>query len=179
MPYLSGLFDWGACKVSKLGAMSKRKSCKIDRIEWEMHATCVCQVLGFPFVSAWSVCTCTRCPFIAQKSSDTYGGFRAMNGQWVRVHTHKRNACYVKFSAFLLWVCTRTHDSFIAPKSSVSIGGYLRRISVQWMGRWVRVHTLHALTKGKPKTWHTHVACISHSIRSILQVFLLTLSPIY
>ena len=38
MPYLLGLFGWGACRVSKLGVMSKRKSCKIDRIVWEMHA---------------------------------------------------------------------------------------------------------------------------------------------
>ena len=37
MPYLLGLFHWGACTVSKLGATSERKSCKIDRIEWEMH----------------------------------------------------------------------------------------------------------------------------------------------
>ena len=38
MPYLLGLFHWGVCRVSKLGAMSKRKSCKIHRIVWEMHA---------------------------------------------------------------------------------------------------------------------------------------------
>ena len=38
MLYLLGLFHWGVCRVSKLGAMSKRKSCKIDRIVWEIHA---------------------------------------------------------------------------------------------------------------------------------------------
>ena len=38
MPYLFGLFHWGVCRMSKLGAMSKRKSCKIDRILWEMRA---------------------------------------------------------------------------------------------------------------------------------------------
>ena len=38
MPYLLGLFHWGACRMSKLRAMSKMKSCKIYRIEWEMHA---------------------------------------------------------------------------------------------------------------------------------------------
>ena len=46
MPYLLGLFHWGLCRVSKLGAMSKRKSCKIDRIVWEMHAMS-CFVLSF------------------------------------------------------------------------------------------------------------------------------------
>ena len=38
MPYSLGLFHWGACRVSKLGVKSKRKSCKIDQIVWEMHA---------------------------------------------------------------------------------------------------------------------------------------------
>ena len=37
MPYLLGLFYWGVCRVSKLGAMSKRKSFKIYQIVWEMH----------------------------------------------------------------------------------------------------------------------------------------------
>ena len=46
MPYLLGLFHWGACRVSKLVAMSKRKSCKIDRIVWEMHAM---SSFGFSF----------------------------------------------------------------------------------------------------------------------------------
>ena len=32
--------------MSKLGAMSKRKSCKIDRILWGMHAMS-CFVLSF------------------------------------------------------------------------------------------------------------------------------------
>ena len=38
MPYLFGLFHWGVCRMSKLGAMSERKSRKIDRILWEMRA---------------------------------------------------------------------------------------------------------------------------------------------
>ena len=38
MPYLLGLFHWGAYRVSKLGVKSKRKSCKIDQFEWKMHA---------------------------------------------------------------------------------------------------------------------------------------------
>ena len=59
--YLLGLFQWGVCRVSKLGAMSKRKSCKIDRIVWKMHAMSC-------FVS---VCTRTHCPFIVPKSSET------------------------------------------------------------------------------------------------------------
>ena len=58
--------------MSKLGAMSKRKSCKIDRILWEMHATCTCtcHVSCFPFVS---VCTCTQCARATSlpKSSET------------------------------------------------------------------------------------------------------------
>ena len=35
MPYLFGLFHWGVCRMSKLGAVSKMKSCKIDRILWK------------------------------------------------------------------------------------------------------------------------------------------------
>ena len=42
--------------MSKLGAMTKIKSCKIDRILWEMRA--ICLVSCFPFVS---VCTRTYC----------------------------------------------------------------------------------------------------------------------
>ena len=38
MPYSLRLFYWGACRVSKLGEISKTKTCKIDRIVWEMHA---------------------------------------------------------------------------------------------------------------------------------------------
>ena len=65
MPYLLGLFHWGVCRVSKLGAMSKRKSCKINRIVWKMHAmSCLC----FPLVT---VCTRTHCPFIVPKSEET------------------------------------------------------------------------------------------------------------
>ena len=46
MPYLLGLFHWGVCRASKFGAMSKRKSCKIDRTVWKMHAMS-CFVLSF------------------------------------------------------------------------------------------------------------------------------------
>ena len=46
IPYLLGLCHWGVCRVSKLGAMSKRKSYKIDRIVWDMHAMS-CFVLSF------------------------------------------------------------------------------------------------------------------------------------
>ena len=41
MPYLLGLFHWGACRVSKLRGnvlMSKKEKLQIDRIVWEMHA---------------------------------------------------------------------------------------------------------------------------------------------
>ena len=37
MPYLLGLFHWGACRLSKLGVKSKSKSCKMDQSLWEMH----------------------------------------------------------------------------------------------------------------------------------------------
>ena len=50
-----------------------------------------CQVLGVPFVSAWSVCARTHCPFIAPNSYDTFGGFRC--NEWAvgtRAYTHKR-----------------------------------------------------------------------------------------
>ena len=46
MPYLFGLFHRGVCRMSKLGAMAKRKSCKIDRFLWEMSAMS-CFVLSF------------------------------------------------------------------------------------------------------------------------------------
>ena len=50
--HLLGLFYRGACKVSKLGATSKRKGCKIDRIEWEMHV--ISSFLAFLlWVYAW------------------------------------------------------------------------------------------------------------------------------
>ena len=68
MPYFLGLFHWGVCKVSKLGAMSKMKSCKIDRIVWNMHG-----ISGFVF----SFCDHTYiqvymyCPFIVPKSAKT------------------------------------------------------------------------------------------------------------
>ena len=69
MPYLLGLFHWGAWRVSKLGAMSKRRSCKIDRIVWEMHA-----------ISSFGLfCECMHayhCPFIAPKSSESFEGFQ-------------------------------------------------------------------------------------------------------
>ena len=84
MPNLLGLFYWGACRVRKLGATSNMKGCRIDRIEWEMH---VPLVFGFPFVS---VCTSTHDPFIAPQSSQNFGGFGAMNGSWVLVHTLTR-----------------------------------------------------------------------------------------
>ena len=37
MPYLLGLFYWGACRPSKFGVKSKSKSCKMDQSVWEMH----------------------------------------------------------------------------------------------------------------------------------------------
>ena len=79
MPYLLGLFHWGACRVSKLGATSKNKSCKIDRIVWEMHG--ICEVLRFPFVTE-----CTRgYPLPIQCAED----FGTMNGQWIRAYNQQ------------------------------------------------------------------------------------------
>ena len=37
MPYLLGLFYWGARRLSKFGVKSKLKSCKMDQSLWEMH----------------------------------------------------------------------------------------------------------------------------------------------
>ena len=79
MPYLLGLFHWGACRVSKLGAISSNKSCKIDRIVWEMHAR---WSLRFPFVTE-----CTRGYLLPIQCTKVSEDFDAMNGQWVRVHT--------------------------------------------------------------------------------------------
>ena len=85
MPYLLGLFYWGACRVSKLGETSKRKGCKIDRIEWEMRVISSFWP-GF-WLSFVSVRTSTHCPVIAPQSSQSFGGFSAMNGQWLPRHT--------------------------------------------------------------------------------------------
>ena len=56
------------CRMRKLGAMAKMKSCKIDRILWEMRAMS-CFVLSF--------CECMHSypvrsgPFIVPESSET------------------------------------------------------------------------------------------------------------
>ena len=53
--------------MSKLGAMAKRKSCKIDRILWEMHAMS-CFVLSFSErMHSYPLCPG---PFIVPKSSE-------------------------------------------------------------------------------------------------------------
>ena len=102
MPYLLGLFHWGACRMSKLGVKSKRKSCKIDQIVWEMHV----------------------------------------------------------MPSF--WLYARIYCPFIVPKSSA-----------HWMGSgYPRVHSV---TKWKRKT--SHIAYISHTIQSILQLLFLDVAP--
>ena len=105
MPYLLGLFQWGACRVSKLGVKSKRKSCKIDQIVWEMHAM------------------------------PTFGLYaRVPTG-----HSLRRNPSKLR--------CT------------------------EWaVGTHVCIHSQ------KERAKH-HIACISHTIRSILQVFLFDIAP--
>ena len=49
MPYLFGLFHWGACRVSKLGLCQKGKVAKLIGMYGKGM---LCQVLGFPFVNA-------------------------------------------------------------------------------------------------------------------------------
>ena len=75
MPYLIGLFHWGACRLSKLGAIPKRKTSKINRI---VYGKCMlCEVLRSPFVNE-----CTRgypLPIHCAEVSDSFG---AMNGQY-------------------------------------------------------------------------------------------------
>ena len=74
MPYLLGLFHWGACRVSKLGAMSKRKSCKIDRIEWEMH---VMSSFGLSF------CECMHAYPLAIHCTEILRKYRRISVQWM------------------------------------------------------------------------------------------------
>ena len=84
MPNLLGLFYWGACRVRKLGATSNMKGCRVDRIEWE-NARSASFRLSFV-----RVCTSTHDSFNAPQSSQNFGGFDAMNGPWVLVHTLTR-----------------------------------------------------------------------------------------
>ena len=43
MPYLLGLFHWGACMVNKFGTITLRKSCQIGWIEYRpVSLTCLC-----------------------------------------------------------------------------------------------------------------------------------------
>ena len=120
MPYLLGLFHWGACRMSKLGAISKRKSCKINRIEWEMHAM---SSFGLSFVSAWSVCTRIYCPFIAPKSSDSV---QWMGSGYACIHSQKENPKLdiTHIISFLTWPpiysqCTRPSEIIVTNKASI------------------------------------------------------------
>ena len=114
MPYLLGLFHWGACRVSKLGAMSKGKVAKLIGL----YGKCMlCQVLSFPFGSC-------------------------MHAYPLPIHC-----------AEILRNCWR--------------------ILAQWMGSgYTCIHS----QKESPKL-DIHVACISHTIRSILQLFLYDIAP--
>ena len=78
MPYLLGLLDWGACRVSKLGQCQKEKVAKLIGL----YEKCMlCQVFGFPFVSDFSrVPTAHSLRRNPPKVSKDFG---AMNGQWV------------------------------------------------------------------------------------------------
>ena len=108
MPYLLGLFYWGACRLSKLGATSKMKGCKIDRIDREIHV-----IASLPFVS------------YAQYPRPTF-------------HQILRN-----------------------------FGG----IAAQWMGRG------YACIHSQKESRKLDITCISHSIRSIWQPFILDVAP--
>ena len=70
MPYLLGSFHWGACRVK-----SKRKSCKIDQIVWEMQ--CYAKFLV------------VRTYPLPIHCAEIFG---ILNGQWVptRAFSHKR-----------------------------------------------------------------------------------------
>ena len=74
MLYLLGLFHWGACRVSKLGAMSKRKSCKIYPIEWEMHAMSSFGLFFCECMHAYPLPIC--CAEILRK-------YRKISAQWM------------------------------------------------------------------------------------------------
>ena len=122
MPYLLGLFHWGACRVSKLGAMSKRKSCKIDWIEWEMHA----------------------------------------------------------MSSFGLFFCECMH-AYPLPIHCTEILRKYWRILVQGIGSgtymYACIQSMHSQNESPKLDIHVHVACISHLIQSILQLFLFDIAP--
>ena len=124
MPYLLGLFHWGACRVSKLGVKSKRKSCKIDQIVWEN--ACYTKFLV--------VCTYPLPIHCAEI-------FGALNGQWVptRAFSHKRKALRknftysmhfpynpINFATFYFWMlppiyspCTRPSETILTNKASI------------------------------------------------------------
>ena len=84
MPYLLGLFHWGPCRVSKLEAMSKRKSFKIDQIVWEMHAM---SSFGLSFCECMHYARVPTAHSLRRNPPILLEDFGAMNGQWVRVHT--------------------------------------------------------------------------------------------
>ena len=107
MPYLLGLFHLGMCRVGKLGAISKTKTCKIDRIVWEMHAISVYQVLGCMHAYPLPI-HCAEIPKL--RHTEWAVGTHAC------IHSQKENA-------------------------------------------------------------KLHIACISHTIRSILQVFVFGIAP--
>ena len=87
MPYLLGLFYWGACRLSKFGVKSKSKSCKLDQSVWGNAC----------YAEFCVVCTLTHhCPFI---NAETVRNFGAVNGQWVptREFSHKRESANLHF----------------------------------------------------------------------------------
>ena len=112
MPYLLGLFYWGACRVSKLEPTSRKKGCKIDRIDWEMHVT----------------------------------------------------------SSFWLSFCEYMHE-YPLPIHCAAIPPKFRRIRCN---EWAVGTHAYSHKRESPKL---DITCISHSIRSILQPFILDVAP--
>ena len=67
MSYLLGLFHWGVCSLRKLGTMSDRKSCTIDRIVWEN--ACYVMFCAFLFERMHVYPLPIRCTEILQKQN--------------------------------------------------------------------------------------------------------------
>ena len=81
MPYLLGLFHWGAGRVSKLGQYRRRQLAKFIGL---CGKCMLCEVLRFPFVNE---CTRAWVP-TAQSVRRSFGGFR--RNEWavgIRMHT--------------------------------------------------------------------------------------------
>ena len=88
MPYLLGSFHWDACRVSKLGVISRNKSCKIDRIVWEMHARWSFALSFCDWMHAWvPTARSVHRSFVRFRRNEWAVGSRAYNPQtWHSMH---------------------------------------------------------------------------------------------